>query len=64
MASEENIQKRPSGRPSTGKSDYTFARARLPKDLHKKFKLLCTEKDLVMEDVIRSLIEDWVKKNS
>lgn len=61
-------EKKKPGRPSTNKDDSIFVRARVPREIHKAFKLACTEDDLVMEDVIRDLIKDWLtkrdKKNS
>jgi ParG len=50
------------GRPPTNKEDHVFVRARVPREIHKSFKLACTEDDLVMEDVMRDLIKDWLVK--
>jgi hypothetical protein len=54
-------EKNKPGRPSTNKDDSVYVRARVPRQLHKSFKLACTEDDLVMEDVVRDLIKDWLK---
>lgn len=48
------------GRPSTNKEDYVYVRARVPRQMHKTFKLACTEDDLIMEDVMRELVKDWL----
>lgn len=55
-------EKKKPGRPSTNKDDPVYVRARVPRELHKSFKLACTEDDLVMEDVVRDLIKDWLTR--
>jgi len=34
----------------------------LPDDIHRRFKLACVERDIDMSEVIRTLIEGYLKK--
>ncbi|MBE9044546.1 hypothetical protein IQ255_09030 [Pleurocapsales cyanobacterium LEGE 10410] len=42
---------------------YLVIKADIPRDLKLKFKVLCTQKELTMSEVIKELIKKWIQAN-